>query len=874
MLSHQFRKKFLEFFKKQGHTIVPSSPVIPHNDPTLLFNNAGMNQFKEIFLGKSTYSYSQAASCQKCIRAGGKHNDLENVGHTSRHLTFFEMLGNFSFGNYFKEKAIEFAWNVSVDIFAFEPEKIWVTVFETDDEAFEYWKKYVPEKRILRMGEKSNFWAMGETGPCGPCSELFYDRGDYYSTASSPLEDVTEERYLEFWNLVFMQYNKDTNTSLTPLPKASIDTGAGLERLVSLKMNVHSVFETDILRSIITHIEKICNKKYISENAAQAAPFNVIADHLRTLCFAIADGAQPSNVDRGYVLRKILRRAVRYGKQLGLNRPFLAKLVPTLIESMGPDFEELVQTEKKISEILTMEEEAFLKTLERGGNLLNQAMNVTTKVISGDTAFKLKDTYGLPLEEILLIGKDAGLGVELERFYALEKEAKEKSRQAHSTTKQTVSSTIFEEFLQSHSHAQFVGYNSTNCSTEIIGMIQEERWVSTLEAGDNASILLKSTPFYAEKGGQVGDIGYLESTQGDVFTVTDCQNPYPGIILHIGTLKNGSLQTGKKITAQIEEKRRSLIACNHTATHLLHWALAQVLGEHIRQAGSMVDSDRLRLDFNHHKAISREELKTIETHVNDKIRTNRIVQAYELPYEEAQDRKDIKQFFGDKYDSVVRVIDIDFSKELCGGTHTSQLGNIGFFKIIKESSIAQGVRRIEAVTGKAAELVCERQEHLIEKAAELLKTNPSQLLVRIEKLDEEIHTLHQQIKENALKEIREIKNKLLREQKTMNKRKVICHFFESFYPLKQIAEEILNASSHATIVFLICIEKDRSHLVLAVSSDLTSQGIDAAKMMSKLAPLAEGKGGGKATFAQAGGKKINDFTPIFKQLEQLVSSCE
>lgn len=504
MISSQIRQKFLQFFKKNGHTIVPSSPVVPMGDPTLLFINAGMNQFKDVFLGKSVRDYRRAATAQKCIRVGGKHNDLENVGHTSRHLTFFEMLGNFSFGDYFKKLAIDYAWDLTMNVFEFDPKKLWATVFHEDQESFDLWKAYLPEERIVRMGEKDNFWAMGETGPCGPCSELYYDRGAHYSPARSPAEDVEGERYLEFWNLVFIEFNRMSGGEMVHLPKQSVDTGSGLERVISLKMQVESLFETDVLRELIAQVENVSGKHYVLGETA--APFRVIADHIRTLAFAIADGVQPSNIERGYVLRKVLRRAVRYGRQLGMDEPFLSSIVPRLVSCMGNEYPELLHSSSRIQEILLLEEEAFQRTLKRGGNMLNQILADAKRrrQISGEDAFKLKDTYGLPLEEILLLAKDLGLSVDIQHFEELEHEAKERSRGARKTTEQLVEASLYQTFLDKHGASTFLGYQQLTSEAVVIGALRDGKEVPALYEGETGVVLLDQTPFYAERGGQVG----------------------------------------------------------------------------------------------------------------------------------------------------------------------------------------------------------------------------------------------------------------------------------------------------------------------------------------------------------------------------------
>jgi alanyl-tRNA synthetase len=543
MISQEIRRNFLKYFKDKGHAVVPSSSVIPHDDQTLLFTNAGMNQFKDVFLGKSKRDYTRAATSQKCIRVGGKHNDLDNVGHTARHLTFFEMLGNFSFGDYFKSDAIAYAWEVSTKIYTLDPEKIWITVFREDDEAFELWKTIVPEKKIVRMDEKDNFWAMGDTGPCGPCSELYFDRGEKYGSAQSPREDVDGTRYLEFWNLVFMQFNRDQTGKMADLPKQSIDTGSGLERVAALKLGVETVFATDVLRSLIAQIENTSGKKYIPDDPHLAPAFHVISDHIRSLAFAMADGAQPSNVERGYILRKLVRRAVRYGRMLGMQEPFLARILPRLIETMGPDYHELINSQSRIAEMLTLEEEAFIRTLKRGGNILNNiiehAQTSANKQITGEEAFKLKDTYGFPLEEILLIAKDTGLQVNLDAYQLLEEQAKERSRVAKVVHVQEVEESLFKNYVEKHGTCTFLGYDSTSAEGTIMALVVNGIFVDAMEEGQEGMVILNRTPFYAEKGGQVGDIGILSHHQAH-FDVTDCYTPYSGVILHVGRLEKGA----------------------------------------------------------------------------------------------------------------------------------------------------------------------------------------------------------------------------------------------------------------------------------------------------------------------------------------------
>jgi alanyl-tRNA synthetase len=874
MITQEIRRNFINYFRNQGHTHVPSSPVLPHDDPTLLFINAGMNQFKDVFLGKSVRDYKRAATSQKCIRVGGKHNDLENVGHTARHLTFFEMLGNFSFGDYFKKEAIKFSWEVSTQVFGFDPDRIWPTVFREDDEAFELWTSYVPASRITRFDEKQNFWAMGDTGPCGPCSELLYDRGPKYGNASTPIEDIHETRFLEFWNLVFMQFNRNEEGLMLPLPKPSIDTGAGLERIVGLKMDVDNVYETDILRALIREVEAVSGVSYQAENKDQAPAFRVIADHIRCLSFAIADGVQPSNVDRGYVLRKVLRRAVRYGRLLGMDRPFMADIAPSLINMMGDDYPELKQSESRIGEILTTEEESFIRTLRRGGNILTQIVDKAKqdkRKISGDEAFKLKDTYGFPLEEILLIARDEELQVDTKRFVALEEEAKERSRSMHKSAHQLASENLFEQFATTEGTSDFLGYSKMEAEGKIIGIVVDNTFVETLEAGQEGMIILDRTPFYAEKGGQVGDTGTLfgESSR---FTISDCQSPFKDVIAHIGKLEKGQLKKGDIVIARVDSQRRQNIANNHTATHLLHWALCKVLGDHVKQGGSVVDAERLRFDFTHHKAPSQKELRTIEDLVNAKVRENTHVNAYELTYEDALQKEDIKQFFGEKYGKVVRVIDIDYSKELCGGTHTSQLGSIGLFRIAKEGSIAAGIRRIEAVTGGAAELMVRSAEDLLNSSSELLKTQPHVLTDRIETLLEENKELAKQLKTMKKEQLRHVVNELI-EQVEDHKGipLIIKQVSLSSDEMREVADEAISKMQSGVIV-LGATDEDRCQVIARVSDDMIGKGVKANEIIKSIAPIIGGGGGGKAQFAQAGGKNPANMQEALASVKALLNS--
>ncbi|MGR3973125.1 MAG: alanine--tRNA ligase [Candidatus Rhabdochlamydia sp.] len=861
MLSQIIRQKFLKYFNDRHHMLLPSSSVVPHNDPTLLFNNAGMNQFKDVFLGESQRDYKRATTAQKCIRVGGKHNDLENVGHTSRHLTFFEMLGNFSFGDYFKKEAITFAWEVALNVFEFEPEKLWISVFREDDEAYELWKQIIPSHRIVRLDEKDNFWAMGETGPCGPCSELYYDRGSRYGSAASLLHDSEGERFLEFWNLVFMQFNRSSEGVISSLPQQSIDTGSGLERVVLLKQGVESVFQTDILNALIQEIAHVSGNSYESSHPLKSAPFHVIADHIRSLSFAIADGAQPSNIERGYVLRKLVRRAVRYGRQLGIQKPFLGKLLPSLVQLMGDDYPELKKSQDRIEEILLTEEEAFLRTLTRGGNILSsvisQAQQRMPAQISGQEAFKLKDTYGFPLEEILLLAKDSHLTVNLETYQLLEEAAKEKSKSAHQQEASSFKEEIYKTLSETLSPSLFVGYDHVEGQSQIEAIIMKGALVSQIKAGEEGVIILNQTPFYKEMGGQIGDTGALFHPSGSL-TVVATQAAPMGLIAHHVVCEQGVLKAQEVVTAAIDISRRKAIQNAHTATHLLHFALTQLLGSHLKQAGSLVEPERVRFDFNHHKPLAQEEILQIEACVNEKIRQNHPVHIYEILYEEAQKKPEIKQFFGDKYSSLVRVVDIGFSQELCGGTHTESTGTIGYFRITKESSIAAGVRRIEAVIGNSADAWV--------KACHL------DLEHKIEAQAAEIKTLLQQIKTTRKLILKEMAKELIQKKiATQATSLVISQVDIEPSELTELAGFVADLLPSSGVVLGVKLP-EKCQVILKLSADLVKQGWNASSLLKNELRIIEGSGGGKPDLAQAGGKLAEKLPELLTHLTKKL--CE
>jgi len=867
MLSQKIRDDFIHYFKNKGHTHLPSSPVVPYDDPTLLFINAGMNQFKDIFLGKLPPSQLRAVTSQKCIRVGGKHNDLENVGHTTRHLTFFEMMGNFSFGDYFKKEAIDFSFDFFCKVLKLDVNKLWATVFHEDNESFDLWKRHLPEERICRMGEVDNFWSMGQTGPCGPCSELLYDRGSTFSNARTPAEDVEGERFFEFWNLVFMEFNRDLSGKLDPLPKKCVDTGAGLERLVALKMNETTLFDTDVLRALIGHIETLSGKKYDPTNMQAAAPFRVIADHMRSLVFAICDGVEPSNVERGYVLRKVLRRATRYGRMLGLDRPFLGELVPPLIEMMGASYPELAKSKERTLEILFREEENFLRTLKRGGGLLTQVMAASEKSgkqISGEDAFKLKDTYGFPLEEIVLLAKDADLSVDLARFEELEHEARLRSKKAHKKTHQIAAQSDFASFVETKGAVEFIGFEQLTAEATIIGLMKDQHEVDALYEGDEGFVLLDQTPFYAEMGGQVGDQGVL-STNGSEFRVVDCQSPYPEVQLHKGSVTKGSLKMGDQICATVDRARRTGIQNNHTATHLLHWALERILGEHIKQAGSVVEAGRLRFDFSHHKPLSDQEIIQIEDLINEKIREDQLVTTYEMAFSEVQNQGEIKQFFGEKYGDRVRVVDIEFSKELCGGTHTSRLGTLGLFRITKESSIAAGIRRIEAVTGAEAVALGRKSEQEIAACAALLKVPPHRLTEKLDQLLQEHRGLEKKLSQYKKEGLKSQVDTLMQQVEHAGE----IDFLFGRAPIeaaeaKEFADLVMQKKG-SLLLLLVVQEKERCQLVARASADYIKQGIRASDLIKEVAPIIGARGGGRPDAAQAGGGGADNLEKMLKQ---------
>ncbi|MCH9622113.1 MAG: Alanine--tRNA ligase [Chlamydiia bacterium] len=869
MKIQEIKKKFLESFEKKGHKLYPSGSTLPHNDPTLLFVNAGMNQFKSYFLDEEKAPHSKMTTSQKCIRVGGKHNDLDNVGHTSRHLTFFEMLGNFSFGDYFKKEAIQMAFEISCDVLKIDPKQIFVSVYKEDLESYELWKAFLPESQICFMGEEDNYWSMGDTGPCGPCSELYFDKGDAFGDYSSPAHDPDGHRFIEYWNLVFMEFNKSKDGTKTKLPKPCIDTGMGLERITALLNGKESVFETNIFEALIQRLSKMTKVPY----AANKAAYHVVCDHLRALSFAIADGAAPSNVDRGYVLRKILRRATRYARQLSITKPFMADLFPTLLEEMGDDYPELHKNKHRICELLTLEEESFIKTLSRGGNILNAIIEKSKtsdqKEISGKDAFTLKDTYGFPIEEICLLAKDHHLEVNLDTYEILEKEAREKSKKAHKSHSQEVKEQIFPEFVKKHGFSEFLREKSAHPEAAITGILHNGAFVNTLEKGQHGAIILDKTPFYAEMGGQRGDLGILKHHKAS-FHVADCKAPYPGVVMHEGVLKEGTLLVGEPIHAEIEVKKRIHIEKNHTATHMLHYALEQVLGPHIKQAGSYVSEKSLRLDFTHHKKLEENEIEALEKMINDAIFSAYEVEIEEMSYEDVKKNKDIKQLFGEKYGDTVRLVSVgDFSKELCGGTHVKNTSEIGLFKIVKEMSIAGGIRRIEAVTASEAMAFINEKEHLLKEMCKVIGAPEAKALESLKKLSTEYKEIKSEYKKLKKEQIAAMTEHLLNEKQEID-------------GIHYITKEVSMDSKEFGIFATELIGKLKNGLIILANNHPSACQIhiqktksatslpSAKKLLDEILPLIEGRGGGSETCARGSAAKPQNLTKALSHIAALL----
>ncbi|HAW3998928.1 TPA: alanine--tRNA ligase [Escherichia coli] len=848
----EIRQAFLDFFHSKGHQVVASSSLVPHNDPTLLFTNAGMNQFKDVFLGLDKRNYSRATTSQRCVRAGGKHNDLENVGYTARHHTFFEMLGNFSFGDYFKHDAIQFAWELltSEKWFALPKERLWVTVYESDDEAYEIWEKEVgiPRERIIRIGDNKgapyasdNFWQMGDTGPCGPCTEIFYDHGDHIwgGPPGSPEEDG--DRYIEIWNIVFMQFNRQADGTMEPLPKPSVDTGMGLERIAAVLQHVNSNYDIDLFRTLIQAVAKVTGATDLSNKSLR-----VIADHIRSCAFLIADGVMPSNENRGYVLRRIIRRAVRHGNMLGAKETFFYKLVGPLIDVMGSAGEDLKRQQAQVEQVLKTEEEQFARTLERGLALLDEELaKLSGDTLDGETAFRLYDTYGFPVDLTADVCRERNIKVDEAGFEAAMEEQRRRAREASGF------GADYNAMIRVDSASEFKGYDHLELNGKVTALFVDGKAVDAINAGQEAVVVLDQTPFYAESGGQVGDKGELKGANFS-FAVEDTQK-YGQAIGHIGKLAAGSLKVGDAVQADVDEARRARIRLNHSATHLMHAALRQVLGTHVSQKGSLVNDKVLRFDFSHNEAMKPEEIRAVEDLVNTQIRRNLPIETNIMDLEAAK-AKGAMALFGEKYDERVRVLSMgDFSTELCGGTHASRTGDIGLFRIISESGTAAGVRRIEAVTGEGAIATVHADSDRLSEVAHLLKGDSNNLADKVRSVLERTRQLEkelQQLKEQAAaQESANLSSKAI----DVNGVKLLVSELSVVEPkmLRTMVDDLKNQLG-STIIVLATVVEGKVSLIAGVSKDVTDR-VKAGELIGMVAQQVGGKGGGRPDMAQAGG---------------------
>ncbi|WP_268653133.1 alanine--tRNA ligase [Salmonella enterica] len=848
----EIRQAFLDFFHSKGHQVVASSSLVPNNDPTLLFTNAGMNQFKDVFLGLDKRNYSRATTSQRCVRAGGKHNDLENVGYTARHHTFFEMLGNFSFGDYFKHDAIQFAWELLTgeNWFALPKERLWVTVYETDDEAYEIWEKEVgiPRERIIRIGDNKgapyasdNFWQMGDTGPCGPCTEIFYDHGDHIwgGPPGSPEEDG--DRYIEIWNIVFMQFNRQADGTMEPLPKPSVDTGMGLERIAAVLQHVNSNYDIDLFRTLIEAVAKVTGATDLGNKSLR-----VIADHIRSCAFLVADGVLPSNENRGYVLRRIIRRAVRHGNMLGAKETFFYKLVGPLIEVMGSAGEELKRQQAQVEQVLKTEEEQFARTLERGLALLDEELaKLQGDTLDGETAFRLYDTYGFPVDLTADVCRERNIKVDEAGFEAAMEEQRRRAREASGF------GADYNAMIRVDSASEFKGYDHLELNGKVTALFVDGKAVEAINAGQEAVVVLDQTPFYAESGGQVGDKGELKGA-GFTFAVDDTQK-YGQAIGHLGKLSAGALKVGDAVQADVDEARRARIHLNHSATHLMHAALRQVLGTHVAQKGSLVSDKVLRFDFSHNEAMKPSEIRQVEDLVNAQIRRNLPIETNIMDLDAAK-AKGAMALFGEKYDERVRVLSMgDFSTELCGGTHASRTGDIGLFRIISESGTAAGIRRIEAVTGEGAMATVHAQSDRLNDIAHLLKGDSQNLsdkvravLERTRQLEKELQQLKDQA---AAQESANLSSKAV----DLNGVKLLVSELAGIEPkmLRTMVDDLKNQLG-STVIVLATVVEGKVSLIAGVSKDVTDR-VKAGELIGMVAQQVGGKGGGRPDMAQAGG---------------------
>jgi alanyl-tRNA synthetase len=852
MKSSEIRQKFLDYFASKGHTVVASSSLVPHEDPTLLFTNAGMNQFKDVFLGFDKRPYTRAASSQKCVRAGGKHNDLENVGYTARHHTFFEMLGNFSFGDYFKREAINYAWELLTDVFKLPKDKLWVTVYAEDDEAYDIWTKEigVPAGRVIRIGDNKgaryasdNFWMMGDTGPCGPCTEIFYDHGEHIFGGPPGSPDEDGDRYIEIWNNVFMQFNRDEAGVMHPLPRPSVDTGMGLERISAVLQGVHANYEIDLFQTLI---KAAARETHCAD--LDSPSLKVLADHIRACAFLIADGIIPGNEGRGYVLRRIIRRAIRHGYKLGARAAFFHKLLPDLVAEMGDAYPELKQNQGRISEVLRLEEERFFATIEHGMAILEAELGAMeqsgAQVFNGETAFKLHDTYGFPLDLTADVCRERGVTVDGAAFDTAMARQKEQARAAGKFK-------MAANLEYAGPATVFHGYEALEAKGNVLALYKDGSPVNELAEGEIGVVVLDNTPFYAESGGQVGDRGALQSVHG-IFAVEDTQKIQASVFGHHGVVSTGKISVGNNVTAKVDTQARARIMRNHSATHLMHKALREVLGSHVQQKGSQVDPDKTRFDFAHNAPMSAAELRRVEQIVNAEILANAATQTRLVPIEEAQ-KMGAMALFGEKYGDEVRVLDIGSSRELCGGTHVARTGDIGLFKVVAESGVAAGVRRIEAVSGDNALALVQQQQMLLAGVAEVLKAQPQEAEARAVQVLDHVKALE--------KELGRLKSKLASSQgddlaaqaADIKGAKVLAAAIEGgdAKTLRETLDNLKDRLKSAAIV-LAAVEGGKVTLIAGVTADLTAK-VKAGELVNFVAQQVGGKGGGRPDMAQAGG---------------------
>jgi alanyl-tRNA synthetase len=868
----QIRQNFLKFFESKGHQVVSSSPVVPGDDPTLLFTNAGMNQFKDVFLGFDKRPYNRATTAQKCIRAGGKHNDLDNVGYTARHHTFFEMLGNFSFGDYFKKDAISYAWELLTTVYNLPAEKLWVTVYAEDDEAYDIWQKEigVPAERIIRIGDNKggryasdNFWMMGDTGPCGPCTEIFYDHGDHIAGGPPGSPDEDGDRYIEIWNNVFMQFNRDEDGVMHPLPKPSVDTGMGLERIAAVLQHVHSNYEIDLFVNLLNAAKAAVDGAGAGNCDANSPSLKVIADHIRACSFTVADGVIPGNAGRGYVLRRITRRAIRHGYKLGARAPFFHKLVSALVKEMGDAYPELKANEARVTEVLKQEEERFFQTISNGMEILETALANTSKVIDGETAFKLHDTFGFPLDLTADVCRERGVTVDEAGFEVAMNRQRDQARAAGKFK-------MAQGLEYSGAPTVFHGYDTLNKdSAKVLALYVDGTQVNSIKAGDSAVLVLDNTPFYAESGGQVGDAGELRN-QSSLFEVEDTLKIQADVFGHHGQVLEGEIKVGDQLNVKVNAERRARTIRHHSATHLMHKALREVLGAHVQQKGSLVDADKTRFDFTHTAPMTSEQIAQVEQLVNAEILANAATSAKVMSLDDAQ-KTGAMMLFGEKYGESVRVLEIGSSKELCGGTHVQRTGDIGIFKILSESGVAAGIRRVEAITGDRALTYLQKLDSQINQLAASLKATPSDLAQRITQLQDHARSLEKELERLGSKLAASQGDELMSQAVEVNGVKILAALLEGADAkvLRETLDQLKNKLKSAAIV-LASVQDGKVQLAAGVTADTIAK-VKAGDLVNHVAQQVGGKGGGKPDMAMAGGTDPKGLTVALKSVQAWVS---